>query len=62
MTEISHFGKDMKELLQEKVYVINVLGWISFQPFHNSGTSIICIELVLKVGGPLPANPTIKLS
>jgi MFS family permease len=30
MTEISHFGKDMKELLQEKVYVINVLGYISY--------------------------------
>ncbi|KAL6903725.1 hypothetical protein ACP4OV_004538 [Aristida adscensionis] len=30
MTEIGHFGKDMKELLQEKVYVINVLGYISY--------------------------------
>ncbi|KAK3144196.1 hypothetical protein QOZ80_4AG0309950 [Eleusine coracana subsp. coracana] len=30
MVEIGHFGKDMKELLQEKVYVINVLGYISY--------------------------------
>ncbi|TVU15139.1 hypothetical protein EJB05_38644 [Eragrostis curvula] len=30
MTEIRHFGKDMKELLQEKVWVINVLGYISY--------------------------------
>ncbi|KAM0896278.1 hypothetical protein ACQ4PT_023292 [Festuca glaucescens] len=28
--EIRHFGEDMKELLQEKVYVINVLGYISY--------------------------------
>ncbi|KAK3142020.1 hypothetical protein QOZ80_4BG0341130 [Eleusine coracana subsp. coracana] len=30
MVEIGYFGKDMKELLQEKVYVINVLGYISY--------------------------------
>ncbi|XP_006652538.2 probable sphingolipid transporter spinster homolog 2 [Oryza brachyantha] len=30
LTEIRYFGKDMKELLQEKVYVINVLGYISY--------------------------------
>ncbi|XP_062184094.1 probable sphingolipid transporter spinster homolog 2 [Phragmites australis] len=30
MSEIGHFGKDMKELLQEKVYVVNVLGYISY--------------------------------
>jgi hypothetical protein len=30
LTEIKHFMKDMKELLQEKVYVINVLGYISY--------------------------------
>ncbi|XP_047062453.1 probable sphingolipid transporter spinster homolog 2 [Lolium rigidum] len=30
MVEIRHFGEDMKELLQEKVYVINVLGYISY--------------------------------
>ncbi|KAM0923762.1 hypothetical protein ACQ4PT_005295 [Festuca glaucescens] len=30
MIEIRHFGEDMKELLQEKVYVINVLGYISY--------------------------------
>lgn len=30
MIEIHHFGKDMKELLQEKVWVINVLGYISY--------------------------------
>ncbi|WVZ86467.1 hypothetical protein U9M48_033237 [Paspalum notatum var. saurae] len=30
MTEIGRFGKDMKELLQEKVFVINVLGYISY--------------------------------
>jgi hypothetical protein len=30
MIEIRHFGEDMKELLQEKVWVINVLGQISF--------------------------------
>ncbi|CAL5026343.1 unnamed protein product [Urochloa decumbens] len=30
MTEIGHFSKDMKELLQEKVFVINVLGYISY--------------------------------
>jgi hypothetical protein len=47
MTEISHFGQDMKELLQEKVYVINVLGWISSELFHSFGTSIICIKLVI---------------
>uniref|UniRef100_A0A0D9W7C5 Major facilitator superfamily (MFS) profile domain-containing protein n=1 Tax=Leersia perrieri TaxID=77586 RepID=A0A0D9W7C5_9ORYZ len=29
-TEIRCFGKDMKELLQEKVYVINVLGYIAY--------------------------------
>ena len=31
MIEIRHFGEDMKELLQEKVWVINVLGQISFR-------------------------------
>ncbi|KAG8082731.1 hypothetical protein GUJ93_ZPchr0014g47326 [Zizania palustris] len=30
MTEIFYFGEDMKELLQEKVYVINVLGYIAY--------------------------------
>lgn len=30
LTEIGHFGKEMKELLQEKVYVINVLGYIAY--------------------------------
>ncbi|CAM0903699.1 unnamed protein product [Alopecurus aequalis] len=30
MIEIRHFGEDMKELLQEKVWVINVLGYISY--------------------------------
>ncbi|PNT61519.1 hypothetical protein BRADI_5g16257v3 [Brachypodium distachyon] len=30
MIEIGHFGQDMKELLQEKVYVINVLGYIAY--------------------------------
>uniref|UniRef100_A0ACD5USL8 Uncharacterized protein n=1 Tax=Avena sativa TaxID=4498 RepID=A0ACD5USL8_AVESA len=30
MIEIRHFGEDMKELLQEKVYVINVLGYIAY--------------------------------
>lgn len=30
MTEIGRFGKDMKELLQEKVFVINVLGYIAY--------------------------------
>ncbi|CAO2035840.1 unnamed protein product [Urochloa humidicola] len=29
-TEIGYFIKDMKEILQEKVYVINVLGYISY--------------------------------
>ncbi|CAN6276352.1 unnamed protein product [Urochloa humidicola] len=30
MTEIGHFRKDMKELVQEKVFIINVLGYISY--------------------------------
>jgi hypothetical protein len=35
MTEICHFGEDMKELLQEKVCIINVLGQISFPILCN---------------------------
>ncbi|CAN6357830.1 unnamed protein product [Urochloa humidicola] len=30
MTEIGHFSKDMKELIQEKVFIIDVLGYISY--------------------------------
>ncbi|KAM3388312.1 hypothetical protein ACQJBY_010844 [Aegilops geniculata] len=30
MIEIHHFGKDMKELLQERVYVVNVAGYIFY--------------------------------